>query len=82
MLYSTVSDCYCMFIFNFFFFLPYETTCVKSTACFLAVDHSGSFHYFSVVCRKHGEQVRTLSLHQKDMQGFKDSIQCCYFLPG
>lgn len=50
--------------------------CAKITACFLAVDHSGSFHYFSVICQKHGEQVRRLALHQKDMQGFNDNIQC------
>ena len=47
----------------------------ESSVCFLAVDHSGSFHYFSIICRKHGEQVRKLALHQNNMQGLNDNIQ-------
>jgi len=50
-------------------FCHMKTVCAESTACFLAVDHSGSFHYFSVICRKHGEQVRRLALRQKDLHG-------------
>ena len=28
------------------------------SAPFLSVDHSGSYHYFNVICQKQGEQVR------------------------
>ena len=36
------------------------SSCMLQSVSFLAVDHSGSYHYFNVICRKQGEQVSSL----------------------
>ena len=43
------------------------SSCMLQSVSFLAVDHSGSYHYFNVICLKQGEQVSSLKFESANI---------------